>query len=118
MSSPKYNGIIFSLSARKRFGSTWGLKVPYFHPEEEPYRHPQGGGKVYRIRFGEQETYDYVQQDNPRHEDQQAWRKFFDEGVIAAKALTIEERAPYAARAKKTKMGSWFNVFMSDWLLA
>lgn len=102
--------------ARGRLGSHWGLKYPYFHPETGFYRHPQGDGDVYRVRNGVQERYPYYPPGNPQWVNQQRWREIQSYGVIAAQALTDEQRVPYAAVAKGTKMGSWFNAFMSEWL--
>lgn len=116
MGAPRFYGYLLGFRARQRLGSHWGLKYPYFHPETGFYRAPKGGGFVFRVRSGVQEKYPYRTQQNPRWINQMRWREIQSDGVIAAQVLTDEERIPYAERVKGTRIGSWFNMFMSDWL--
>lgn len=116
MGAPRFYGYLLGFRGHGRLGSYWGLRYPYFHPEKGFYRHPQGGGFVYQVRFGVQVKYPYHAQQNPRWVNQMKWREIHSDGVIAAQALTAEERVPYAERAKGIKKGYWFNIFMSDWL--
>lgn len=122
---PAYQGIPMAAEARHRIGSTWGLKTPYFDPEKPQYPHPQGGGKVFRVRTGNghfgsiagekyQDAYDYVPPSNPRTEQQQDWRLHFWEEVRAAQLLSEEEKEPYREIAKRVKGWSWFSAYMSE----
>lgn len=60
----------------------------------------------------------YYRPEQPNTEAQLTRRTTFSEGVLAAQALTEEQKQVYTEKAKKAKAQTWFSIFMREYLFS